>query len=73
MLSRFWDGQLVHRVFLVLFLISNCYQCFNHSLSMFNLEPPTIEAYLPLDEVIPRAPYIHQNNLGEVYNFHSQF
>ena len=40
------------------FLLLNCHVCFNESPNNFNIIPPTIEDYLPLDEVMKPAPIV---------------
>ena len=65
----FLTTKMYHQVLMVSFLMGNIYQCFNHSLAMFDIDPPSIEEYLPLDEDIPMAPVIEMDDLGEVYNF----
>lgn len=69
LLKIFNNGKHIHNLFMVTFLIQNCYQTFNHSLSMFDLHPPSIEVYLPVDEVLTPAPFISDNDLGTVFNF----
>ena len=49
-----FDGEMVMRIMVVGFFVLNCYYCFNNTSSRsFNLRAPTIEEYLPLDEVLP--------------------
>ena len=68
-LKLFNNGEHLHNLVLVSFLIQNVYQTFNHSLDLFDLAPPTIDEYLPLDEDIPPAPFVGDAVLGEVYDF----
>ena len=51
------------------FLLLNCYNCFNESSSNFMLRPPTIEEYLPLNEILSPAPEVNDTELGELYNY----
>ena len=53
------------------FLLLNCYICFNESQNNFMIRPPSLEEYLPLNEVIPPAPDVSDMDLGDVYNYHS--
>lgn len=69
LLKVFHGGNHVHNLFLVSFLIQNCYQCFNHSLNMFDLPPPSIEEYLPLFENLDPAPFVPDHDIGTVYQF----
>ena len=41
------------------FFLMNCYNTFNESSNNFNCRPPTIEEYIPLDEVLKPAPLIN--------------
>ena len=68
-LQLFNNGKHLHNLVVVLFLILNIYQTFNHSLSMFDLPLPSIQEYLPLDENLPPMPFVTNANLGEVYNY----
>jgi hypothetical protein len=70
LLRLYRTGYYVHNMILVSFLIMNCQNCFTHTSStMFGLAPPSLEEYLPLDEVIPPAPYVDDTQLGLVYDF----
>jgi hypothetical protein len=64
----FSDGQLAYRVAVVCFFILNCYTCLNESPcnSMFDTIPPTLDEYLPLDEIL--QPYIRNDDIA--YNFY---
>ena len=53
------------------FLLLNFHVCFNESPTNFNIRPPTIEEYLPLEEVMKPAPIVSDEDLGEVYNYYS--
>ena len=64
-------GKHVHNLFVVLFLIADCYQCFNHSLSMFDLALLSLEEYLPLDENLQPASFVADSELGTVFDFHA--
>ena len=55
----FHDAETAYRTGVVCFFLLNCYTCFNGSAcnSMFEMFPPTIEEYLPLDEqLLPCLP-----------------
>lgn len=52
------------------FLIFNCLMCFNESNNSFHLRPPSIEEYLPLEQIIPPAPEVTDDDLGEVYYYY---
>ena len=51
--------NIVHLV-LYSFLVSNCYTCMKGSAgtSMFDIMPPTIKEYLPLDEILTPGPIV---------------
>lgn len=49
------------------FFLLNCYNTFNESPKNFDLRPPTIEEYLPLDEELKHAPQVTDDLLGDVY------
>ena len=68
-LQLFNNGEHLHNLVVVSFLILNIYQTFNHSLSMFDLPLPSIQEYLPLDEVLPPMPFVANANLGKVYDY----
>ena len=52
------------------FFLWNCYQTIHQSSSYFLLAPPTLEQYLPLEEVLVQAPIVDDDQLGEVYNYY---
>ena len=52
------------------FFLLNCFTCFNESPNNFDIRPPTIEEYLPLNEIIEHAPDITDEQLGDVYNYY---
>ena len=62
------DGQLAYRVGVICFFILTCYTCLNGSPcnSMFNMEAPSLQQYLPLHE--PLQHYIPNDDI--VYNFY---
>ena len=60
--------ESVHLIFNS-FLLLNCYNCLNRSSSTFVLPSPTLEEYLPLDEVLEHHPIVTDEDLGEVYRF----
>ena len=51
------------------FLLLNCYSCFNASACSFILPSPSIEQYLPLNEILPPPPNVSDVELGEVYTY----
>ena len=51
------------------FFFLNCYVCLNESPNNFDIRPPSLEEYIPLDEVLIPAPDITDDLLGEVYNY----
>lgn len=69
MLKIYKNGAYIHNLIMTSFLIQNCYQCMNHSFCMFDCEPPTIEDYLLLDEILNVAPNVGDNELGTVFRF----
>ena len=49
-----FDGEMVMKIMVVGFFVLNCYYCLNNTSSRsFDLQAPSIEEYLPLDEVLP--------------------
>jgi hypothetical protein len=55
--NLFFSGEFVCKLFFVCLFVSNCYTCFNESRNRrFGLRAPTIQQYLPLDEVLDPAP-----------------
>jgi len=52
------------------FFLLNCFVCFNESPNNFDIIPPTIEDYLPLNENIKQAPNVSDEDLGDVYNYY---
>ena len=68
LLHLFNNGEEVFQLGIVCFFLKNCYICFNGSTTntMFGTEPPIIDEYLPLEEVIP--PYVPVPING-VYNY----
>ena len=49
-----FDGLMVCKIIIVAFFVLNCYYCcYNTSSRNFGLSSPTLEQYLPLDEVLP--------------------
>jgi hypothetical protein len=63
-------GVETRKKVLVSFFILNCYQCLNESMNHFDLRPPSLEEYIPCNEVIPPAPEVTDDELGETYQFH---
>ena len=48
----------------------NCYTCFNEPPNNFDIRPPTLGEYIPLNELIKPAPVVSDNALGYVYNYY---
>ena len=63
-------GLECRKIVLNSFLLLNCYVCFNESPNNFNIRPPTIEEYLPLDEIMKPVPIVTDEDLGEVYDYY---
>ena len=58
----FWNGEHVRKIFHACLFVSNCYTCFNESRNRsFNLRSPTIQEYLPLDQILEPAPIPNLN------------
>ena len=51
------------------FVFLNCYVCLNKSPNNFDLSPPSLELYDPLDEDLQPASDINGELLGDVYNY----
>ena len=49
--------------------LSNYVICLNESPNSSNLIPPTLEAYIPLDEDVKVAHRINAEILGDAYNY----
>jgi hypothetical protein len=68
-LHLFNRGVKVRRMFLVSFFILNCYYCIDGMHCMFfGQVPPTLEDYLPPNELLLPPPAV---NLGEVWDYQS--
>ena len=66
-LSLFIRGVHIRRLFTMSFFIQNCYICINGGrCRYFGYVPPSLEEYIPLDEVIAPPPPV---NLGDVWYF----
>jgi hypothetical protein len=69
-LSIYMSGETIRKLILVSFFVLNCYFCFNETMSgYFQLQPPTLEDYLPLDEELEEAPVVTDDQLGLVYTY----
>ena len=53
----------------VSFFILNCFTCFNET-GYFEVYPPTLEEYLPLDEILLPAPDIEETTTELPYIYH---
>ena len=63
----FKRGVQVRRLAIVSFFIQNCYYAINGSRSrVFGQIPPTLEDYIPLDEILVPPPAVV---LGEVFDY----
>ena len=49
--------------------MSNWYVCLNESPNNFDMRPPTLEQYIPLDEAVKPAPEINDELMGDVYKY----
>ena len=58
------------KMILNLFFLLNCYICLNESPNSFDICPPSLDEYLPLDEELKAAPDVTENALREVYNYY---
>ena len=66
-LRLFHRGVMIRRMCLVSFFMLNSYYCIGGSrCRYFGHIPPTLEEYIPLDEVLQPPPAV---NLGEVWDF----
>ena len=54
------DGTHMIKLVLVSFFVMNCFTCFNET-PYFNIRPPTLEEYIPLDEILIHAPSLPNN------------
>ena len=70
-LSLMNRGPQTRRLCLVTFLIHNCYNCINGSrCEYFGFIPPSLEEYLPLDEIMDPPPAV---DLGHVWHYGNQY
>ena len=60
----------VYKMIFNYFFLLNCYVCFNESPNFFDLRPPTIEEYLPVDQILLPAPIVPEKLLSKVYNYY---
>lgn len=61
------NGVDVRRMSLVSFFVLNCYYCLQGTRAQFfGMLPPTLEVYLPLNEMMQPPPHVR---LGDVYDF----
>ena len=66
-LRLFDHGEKIRRMSLASFLVLNCYYCMNGTRSRyFGYYPPTLNIYLPLNEILAPPPAV---NLGDVWDF----
>jgi hypothetical protein len=70
-LSLYGRGNHPRELLVSAFLIANCYTIFNGSTcsSTFNLHPPSLEEYLPLDVDFEGAPTVLAQEEIDDYNF----
>ena len=69
-LHLFNQGVKVRQQYLVSFLILNCFYCIDGTrCRYFGHVPPTLDNYLPLDEVLSPPPAV---NLGNVWDYAGQ-
>ena len=62
-------GEECYRLVFDFLLLLNCYVCLNESPNNFDIRPPTLEDYIPLEEVLKPAPIITDDLLGQVYSY----
>jgi hypothetical protein len=62
------SGRYVSKMILMSFFLLNCFTCFNE-VGYFHVRPPTLEEYLPLDEVLLPPPDIEDNYDSAYYNY----
>ena len=63
----FHSGVRIRRMFLVSFFILNCYYCITGQRARyFGQVPPTLEDYIPLEEILQPPPAV---NLGRVWDY----
>lgn len=69
-LQIFRGGVKVRRLCLVSFFMLNCYNCLlGTRCQFFGREPPTLDEYLPLNEVLAPPPAV---NLGDIWDLGQQ-
>ena len=68
--SLYKKGELARRTTVVGFFLHNCYKCFNggSANSMFDMLPPSLAEYLPLDEDLDRFEHAEINPNYHYYN-----
>ena len=62
-------GVQVVRLVFNSFLLLNCYTCMNQSPSNCTIRLPTLEEYLPFDQVLRQAPDTTDDLLQDMYNY----
>lgn len=67
-LRLYRDGERTTKLLFASFFYWNSYQCLNGSFNEFGLAPPSLEEYLPLDELLEPAPDLFQG-LGPLYHY----
>ena len=64
------SGVESYKLFFNSFLLWNCYQTIYQSFDYFLLAPPSLEEYLPLNEILQPPPNVSEEQLGEVYQYY---
>jgi hypothetical protein len=65
-----YKGKNIRKLVFNSFFVLNTYVCLNETTCEFDLRAPTLEQYLPLDEVIPPAQEVGADRLGKTFVYH---
>jgi hypothetical protein len=71
-LQLFRSGFASVKMVIVSFFVWNCYQCIHESSRHFDVQPPTLEQYLPLVEILDTGPNLF-SGLDHLYNYNYNY
>lgn len=64
------SGDECSKIMFNSFFLLNCFTCLNETPNSFNIRPPSLEEYIPLNETIKPPPNVDDALLGDVYNYY---